>query len=88
MIGSTSPCNVGVPHESSILNVPRLASDTGTQVYLGLENPASCGGYLTNYTICYYDVRSGRDVTPGELSIWELGPELSDGFRVYNKVDF
>ena len=84
-IGSSTPCDVGVPHESSTLNVPRLASETGTQVYLGLENPASCGGYLTNYTICYYNVRAERSLTSGELSMWEAGPE-SNGFRVYDKV--
>ncbi|XP_019855444.1 PREDICTED: uncharacterized protein LOC109584225 [Amphimedon queenslandica] len=86
LIGSTAPCEVGVPHESSTLNIPRLASTSGPQVYLGLENPASCGGYLTNYTICYYNARSGRPVTEGELSIWEAGPELFDRFRVYDKI--
>ncbi|XP_019855456.1 PREDICTED: uncharacterized protein LOC109584229 [Amphimedon queenslandica] len=86
LIGLTTPCNVGVPHESSTLNVPRLASSTGTQVYLGLENPASCGGYLQNYTICYYNRNAGVSVYPGELSIWEVGPGLSNGFRVYDKI--
>ncbi|XP_019855436.1 PREDICTED: uncharacterized protein LOC109584217 [Amphimedon queenslandica] len=86
LISSIAPCDVGVPHESTTLNIPRLASESGTQVYLGLENPTSCGGYLTNYTICYYNARSGRPVTEGELSIWEAGPQLSDGFRVYEKI--
>ncbi|XP_019855452.1 PREDICTED: uncharacterized protein LOC100635491 [Amphimedon queenslandica] len=85
LIGSTAPCDVGVPHESSTLNVPRIASESGTEVYLGLENPASCGGYLKNYTICYFNVNAGASVYSGELSIWEAGLE-SDGFRVFDKI--
>ena len=76
---------MGVPRESSTLSVFRFGSNSGTQVYLGLENSAPCGGYLRNYTICYYNTRTGRPVTPGQLSMWETGT-TSNGLRVCDKV--
>ena len=80
-----SSCDVGVPRESSTLSVFRFGSNSGTQVYLGLENSASCGGYLRNYTICYYNTRIGNSVTPGQLSMWEIST-TSNGLRFYQKV--
>ena len=85
LIEVISSCDVGVPRESSTLSVFRFGSNSGTQVYLGLENSASCGGYLRNYTICYYNTRTGRPVTSGQLSMWEIGT-TSNGLRVYNEV--
>ena len=76
---------MGAPRESSTLSVFRFGSISGTQVYLGLENSASCGGYLRNYTICYYNRKTEEPVTSGQLSMWEEGM-TSNGLRVYNKV--
>ena len=85
LIEVMSSCDVGVPRESSTLSVFRFGSKRGTQVYLGLENSASCGGYLRNYTICYYNRKTEEPVTSGQLSMWETGT-TSNGLRFYNKV--
>ena len=91
LLGSTtndmiSACELGVPHEVTSYTVNRYGSSTGTQVYLGLENPASCGGYLRNYTICQLNRQLGKTMTPGILSIWEPAVPFIDGLNAFSKV--
>ena len=83
-----SGCEVGVPHEVTSYSVNRYGSSSGMQVYLGLENSASCGGYLRNYTICQLNRVVGRDATPCDLSIWEPAEPFVDSLRAFMKVDY
>ena len=83
-----SGCEVGVPNEVTSHSVNRYGSSSGTQVYLGLENSASCGGYLRNYTICQLNKVVGRNATPCDLSIWEPAEPFVDSLRAFMKVDY
>ena len=88
IIYGVSGCEVGVPNEVTSYSVNRYGSNSGTQVYLGLENSASCGGYLRNYTICQLNRVVGRDATPCNLSIWEPAEPFVDNLRAFMKVDY
>ncbi|XP_019855455.1 PREDICTED: uncharacterized protein LOC109584228 isoform X2 [Amphimedon queenslandica] len=81
-----SACEFGVPHEVTSYTVNRYGSSSGTQVYLGLENSASCGGCLRNYTICQLNRIVGRTMTPGNLSIWEPAVPFIDGLKAFSKI--
>ena len=89
-VGSTinliNACEFGVPHEVTSYSVLRYGSQNAVQVYLGLENSASCGGYLRNYTICQLNRLFGRIMTPGNLSIWEPAVPFIDGLKAFSKV--
>ena len=88
IIYGVSGCEVGVPNEVTSYSVNRYGSSSGTQVYLGLENSASCGGYLRNYTICQLNRVVGRDATSCNLSIWEPAEPFVDSLRAFMKVDY
>ena len=69
-------------------SVNRYGSSSGTQVYLGLENSASCGGYLRNYTICQLNRNVGSDATSCNLSLWEPAEPFVDNLRAFMKVGY
>ena len=79
-------CEFGVPKGFTSYSVFRYGHPTAVQVYLGLENSASCGGYLRNYTICQLNRLFGRIMTPGNLSIWEPAVPFIDGLNAFSKV--
>ena len=86
IIYGVSGCEVGVPNEVTSYSVNRYGSNSGMQVYLGLENSASCGGYLRNYTICQLNRPSFKRTPSVNLSIWEPTEPFIDNLRAFFEV--
>ncbi|XP_019855453.1 PREDICTED: membrane cofactor protein-like [Amphimedon queenslandica] len=86
IFNTINACEFGVPNGFTSYSVFRYGSSLASQVYLGLENSASCGGYLRNYTICQLNRLFGRLMTPGILSIWEPAVPFIAGLKAFTKI--
>jgi predicted Ser/Thr protein kinase len=66
-IGIAIGCEFGKPSEVTSFDIPYFEEGT----YLGLQHPATCGGYLKNVTYCYLNIIAYQQPNEGCLSIWE-----------------
>ena len=57
-------------------NMEETSANTSRGVYLDTSNPATCGGQLTDWGLCYYRLPRGQRTYQVELQMWRVN---SDG---------
>ena len=57
-------------------SMEETSSNTVPGIYLDTNNPAVCGGQLTDWRLCYYRLPSGQRTYRVELQVWSVN---SDG---------
>ena len=68
-------------------SIPNELLEYSDFVYLNLEEPVTCLGYVYNITFCYLKTTLSGKLNNGNFSIWEPSANTADSYRKVSGQD-
>ena len=77
-------CRIGEKIDNTTSNV--ITASPANQIYLNLENPATCTGLIYSITFCALITENGTTFNTGNFSIWKPGETRNSYKKVMVRI--